>query len=179
MAGQTEMGSQNLSIESFHLGVEAREVVGSANRSGLGGDLRYGAVDTTVVAHGDPLRVRQILRNLLTNAARYGGNEVTVEVGQTEATAWLAVIDNGEGVPKRDSDRIFASYQRSGNADQQPKSVGLGLSVSRKLARLMSGDLTYTRNNGLTRFELTLPASSSPQRTVAEPGPAEAVTAQM
>ncbi len=177
VAGQTEMGSQNLSTESFKLAAETREVVGNANRSGLGGDLRLGAVDTTVVAHGDPLRVRQILRNLLTNAARYGGNEVTVEVGRTDSTAFLAVVDDGDGVPKRDSDRIFASYQRSGNAEQQPKSVGLGLSVSRKLARLMHGDLTYTRADGLTRFELTLPTGTLPEPIVSDPEPAETVTA--
>lgn len=159
VAGQTEMGSQNLAIDSFDLGAEAADVVGNANRSGLGGNLRFADPSKAVTALGDPLRVRQILRNLLTNAARYGGHEVTIEVGQNESNVWLAVIDNGEGVPSRDADRIFASYQRSENAVQQPKSVGLGLSVSRKLARLMSGDLTYSRAAGLTRFELVLPAA--------------------
>ncbi|MCP3974497.1 MAG: GAF domain-containing protein [bacterium] len=179
VAGQTEMGSQNLNIEQIDLGAEIREIVSSANRSGLGGELTLGAVDETIAALGDPLRVRQILRNLLTNAARYGGTEVRVEVGRTEAAAWLAVIDNGDGVPKRDSDRIFASYQRSGNAEQQPKSVGLGLSVSRKLARLMSGDLTYTRDQGLTRFELTLPAARPVAPSISEIDSAKPVTAQI
>lgn len=164
VAGQTEMGSQNLSIEDFDLTSESHDVVSNANRSGLGRDLTMVTPQAHVEAQGDPLRVRQILRNLLTNAARYGGDQVTVEVGSNESTAWLAVIDNGAGVPPRDADRIFVSYQRSDNAVQQPKSVGLGLSVSRKLARLMHGDLTYGRVDGSTRFELSLPlAEQQPQ----------------
>jgi signal transduction histidine kinase len=113
------------------------------------------------MAQGDPLRVRQILRNLLTNAGRYGGDTVAVSVGVTGNFAWLAVTDNGEGVPEKDAQRIFDSYQRSDNAIQEPKSVGLGLSVSRKLARLMGGDIVYSRHDGLTRFELTLPCTAT------------------
>ena len=159
VAGQTEMGKQNLSIQDFDLALETREVVANANRSGIRSDVAMADAGATAHAQGDPLRVRQIVRNLLTNAARYGGAKVTVEVGQDDDKAWLAVMDNGMGVPESDSARIFDSYQRSANAVQQPKSVGLGLSVSRKLARLMNGDLTYTRTDGLTRFELTLPAA--------------------
>ncbi|NND04513.1 MAG: ATP-binding protein, partial [Acidimicrobiia bacterium] len=112
---------------------------------------------------GDPLRVRQIMRNLLTNAYRYGGDDVAVEVDQAVEVCVLAVTDNGVGVPESDAERIFDSYQRSDNAVQQPKSVGLGLSVSRKLARLMGGDLVYRRVDNRTRFELTIPASLAAQ----------------
>jgi signal transduction histidine kinase len=122
-----------------------------------------------VAALGDPLRVRQILRNLLTNAGRYGGDEVSVEVGVAGTTAWLAVSDNGQGVPEKDAELIFDSYQRSDNAVQEPKSVGLGLSVSRKLARMMGGDITYSRRDDLTRFELTLPCNA-PARAKAPTG---------
>jgi len=79
------------------------------------------------------------------------------------------VTDDGEGVPDKDAERIFDSYQRSENAVQEPKSVGLGLSVSRKLARLMVGDIVYSRTDDLTGFELTLPCTA-PARAKAPTG---------
>lgn len=160
VAGRAEMGVQNLNIENFDLLAEARELIDNGGLAGVGIDMLVSAETGQVMAQGDPLRVRQILRNLLTNAGRYGGSNVTVEVGITGGSAWLAVNDDGEGVPEKDAERIFDSYQRSDNARQEPKSVGLGLSVSRKLARLMGGDITYSRLSGLTRFEMTLPCSA-------------------
>jgi signal transduction histidine kinase len=161
VAGRAEMGVQNLNIDDFDILAEARDVVTNAGLSGVRAEIIAGELDAAIMAHGDPLRVRQILRNLLTNAGRYGGNEVTVDVGMAGDMAWLAVSDNGEGVPEEDIERIFDSYQRSENAIQEPKSVGLGLSVSRKLARLMGGDIEYSRTEGLTRFELTLPGAAT------------------
>jgi signal transduction histidine kinase len=158
VAGRSQMGEQNLDIQEFDLANEAREVVDNITRSGIRLAVKLDHPDDEALAHGDPLRVRQILRNLLTNASRYGGEEVTVHVSHSGTQCRLAVVDNGDGVPPADAERIFDSYQRSNNAIQEPKSVGLGLSVSRKLARLMSGDLKYSRDNGLTWFELTLPA---------------------
>lgn len=159
VAGRAEMGVQNLNIDEFDLLAEARDLVTNAGLSGVRAVMSFAHDAEAVMAHGDPLRVRQILRNLLTNAGRYGGDIVTVDVGTAGNFAWLAVSDNGKGVPEKDAELIFDSYQRSDNAIQEPKSVGLGLSVSRKLARLMGGDITYSRRDGLTRFEMTLPCS--------------------
>ena len=107
----------------------------------------------------DPLRFRQIVRNLLTNANRYGGEEVWIEVGEREDQVVIAVVDNGNGVPPRLASRIFEAYERGHETSSaQPGSVGLGLAVSRRLAGLMNGTLEYHRADGLTRFELSLPA---------------------
>ena len=108
-------------------------------------------------ALGDPARVRQILRNLLTNAARYGGDHVSVELGSRSNTlASLTVRDDGDPIPPEDRERIFEPYQRVQNQAGQPGSIGLGLAVSRRLARLMGGDLTYRHQNGYSIFELSL-----------------------
>ncbi len=163
VAGRAEMGMQSLEIQEFDILTQAREVVANAGRSGVRAEVMGPEGIDLVVATGDPLRVRQILRNLLTNAARYGGQRVTVEAGSAGGSAWVAVSDNGDGVPETDAERIFDSYERSANAVQQPKSVGLGLSVSRKLARLMGGDIVYSRQDGWTRFELTLPCPALPR----------------
>ncbi len=120
--------------------------------------LRIGVRSRPVRAVADPVRVRQILRNLLTNAVRYGGAEIGVRVDLRGDTATVQVRDDGAGVPESDRDTIFERYH-STRSVAQPGALGLGLTVSRDLARLMGGEVTYRREDGLSCFELTLPAS--------------------
>jgi signal transduction histidine kinase len=108
-------------------------------------------------AVGDPGRARQILRNLVSNALRYGGEEVTVEVVDAHQPR-VRVLDNGEGIPESERERIFESYQKAHNAPGLAGSIGLGLAISRSLARLMDGDLTYSYEGGRSIFEFTLPS---------------------
>jgi signal transduction histidine kinase len=114
-------------------------------------------------AWADTLRTRQIVRNLLTNAHRYGGSQVRIDVASTDSMATLVVSDDGPGVRGIDAEHIFDPYYRTqSGADLKPDSVGLGLSVARQLARMMGGDLVYRRQDGWTRFELTLPTPPQP-----------------
>jgi PAS domain S-box-containing protein len=116
--------------------------------------------DRPVFAWADPLRLRQIIRNLLSNAERYGAGNIRVEASRTKGAVVVRVIDNGPGVPRADRERVFQPYARVSGIDV-PGSIGLGLPVSRKLARLMEGDLEYAGGNPTT-FELRLPAPGSP-----------------
>lgn len=109
----------------------------------------------TVVA--DASRVRQILRNLLTNAERYGGPNRRIVAGALFDRIWLEVRDDGDGVAKRDVAKIFQPYGTAGSGVKD--SVGLGLSVARQLAELMGGSLTYHRDLNETVFRLELPAA--------------------
>ena len=63
-------------------------------------------------ALGDPARVRQILRNLITNALRYGGDQIRVDVLERPDAAVVCVVDNGRGIPVEDRERIFQPRQR-------------------------------------------------------------------
>ncbi len=110
------------------------------------------------VAYGDPVRVRQIIRNLLTNAFRYGSSPITVSFPQIDGVASLDVHDAGLGIPADDRDRIFEPYGRSDSSRTVKASVGLGLALSRRLAELMDGSLTYIEGEGAT-FRLELPVS--------------------
>jgi two-component system sensor histidine kinase MtrB len=109
----------------------------------------------------DALRVRQIIRNLVSNAYRYGGERVEVGAESIGDISMVWVADNGSGIADVDASRIFDPYYRSRPDQALPDSVGLGLSIARQLARLMSGDLVYRRVSGWTRFELTLPAGAT------------------
>jgi len=110
-------------------------------------------------ALGDPSRVRQILRNLITNACRYGGEQVEIRLSATTDLVSVLVADNGVGVSDADSQRIFDPYYRAHSSGSQPAALGIGLSVARQLALLMKGDLAYRRDDGWTIFELQLPIS--------------------
>ena len=114
-------------------------------------------------AVGDPARIRQILRNLVTNAIRYGGASIRIVLSHME-TKWvqIAVIDDGSGIPEADRDRVFEPYERAHHDPGRTESVGLGLAVSRTLARRMGGDLSYEYKEGASRFVLRLPSWRQP-----------------
>lgn len=106
------------------------------------------------LAIGDGQRVRQILRNLLTNLDRYGGARRRVLGGVNRSRVWLEVRDDGEGVSEKDAARIFEPYASAHVG--VTGSVGLGLSVARQLAELMGGSLTYRKDENESVFRLEL-----------------------
>lgn len=107
-------------------------------------------------ASADPLRVRQIVRNLVTNAKRAGATTIRVELEEDERWARATVVDNGPGVPSEHAEAIFQPYV-SLRKDSRTDALGLGLYVSRSLAEQMNGHLTYLRHGELSRFVLDLP----------------------
>jgi signal transduction histidine kinase len=108
---------------------------------------------------GDPIRVRQILRNLVSNAQRYGGPVKRVIIGDHGAMAVVEIQDNGPAIPEEQIDEIFSAYGRVHDRPGRTDSVGLGLTVSRQLARLMGGDVAYGHDGTWASFRLTLPRS--------------------
>ncbi len=93
----------------------------------------------------DPIRLRQILRNLVENARKYGGNELYIYGEERrEGTYTVIVADNGTGIPETDQERIFEHFEQLSKGDARlEQGVGLGLPIARKLARAMGGDLWY------------------------------------
>ncbi len=80
----------------------------------------------------------------------------------TGAWAQVTVADDGPGIDEADRDRIFEPYERASTSDGRTDSVGLGLAVSRTLARRMGGDLVYDRRDGQSLFTLRLPPRRHP-----------------
>jgi signal transduction histidine kinase len=108
-------------------------------------------------ACGDAQRIRQVVRNLITNAVRYGELPGTVSIEMDGDHVAVAVGDKGPGIEPGMIDKIFQPYERAHTAVTQPNSVGLGLSVSRWLAEKMGGSLVY-ENDTMSTFVLRLPA---------------------
>lgn len=105
-------------------------------------------------AWADPQRVRQVMRNLVVNARRYGGKEIALVCGIEGGHAFVEVSDNGSGVPIGQLEELFSPYA---GTEDCPDSTGLGLALSRQLAVMMGGNLTYRREADRTVFRLTLP----------------------
>ena len=114
---------------------------------------------------GDAMRVRQIVRNLVANAIVHGGEHIRVTTARRAQQARLVVTDDGPGLTPGDEERVFEPFQHGNREARGHASVGLGLTISRQLARLMGGDLTYRREGGLTVFRLVLPGRPTPSVT--------------
>ncbi len=123
-------------------------------------DAHFQAPADEVLVEADELRVRQILRNLITNAKRYGGPNLQVRIGKSQAAGWIQVIDDGPGIPEDQQANIFKPYKQGGESLKPPDSQGLGLATSRELARRMGGDLHHERQAHTTVFQVTLPLAS-------------------
>jgi signal transduction histidine kinase len=163
VASRADMGTISIDSTVVDLKLELDATV-----DGLGLEVQELPESTSSVI-ADPSRVRQIMRNLLTNAERYGGSNLRILTGSVFDKTWLEVRDDGDGVSPDEAFEIFEPYTtaHSGVTD----SVGLGLSVSRQLAELMGGSVTYRRDLGETVFRLELPAASMQEPALASNKP--------
>ena len=173
VAARAEAGEIKVEAVPF----DVREQIGRvlSNGGSFATNVAVPSANEPVVAIGDPARVRQILRNLLTNAERYGGSQVSVSATVVSQRILVDVSDNGPGVPPEASESIFQPYQRADSNSVRPESVGIGLTVSRQLAELMGGSLNYSREAHLSVFRLTLTAASEPE--IAGPDASRAIHA--
>ncbi len=161
VAARADIGKVSVHPTDLDVAAEIEAVVASLGR---GATKRIVVEPFTGRLRADPVRMRQILRNLITNAIRYGGPTIEIACEDRGEAVAILVRDDGPGIPDDRRDVIFAPYERAHDHTGQPGSVGLGLTVSRTLAELMGGALRY-RYDGGSVFELSLPASA---RTMVE-----------
>ncbi|MFE9663129.1 ATP-binding protein [Streptomyces sp. NPDC005955] len=108
----------------------------------------------------DPVRVRQVLDNLLTNGAVHtpAGTRVSMTVGLTPVSARVVVADTGPGITDADQRRVFDRFYRVDKArSRESGGSGLGLAVARSLVVAHGGTLTLSSEPGATAFVLELP----------------------
>lgn len=124
-------------------------------------------LETPLAVHTDPHKVRQILVNLLSNAVKFtdAGGSVWLAARAADREIELSIGDTGIGIPPEYLDRIFDPFwQVEQKATRRAGGTGLGLSVSRRLARLMGGDITVTSAVGRgSVFVVKIPAPIATQ----------------
>ncbi|MBB3349224.1 hybrid sensor histidine kinase/response regulator [Sphingomonas sp. BK069] len=118
----------------------------------------------------DEKRLRQILINLVSNAIKYTpAGHVTLAVRYRSQVADIEVIDTGIGIPPEDLERVFEPFDRGSlAAAQRQPGIGLGLAITRVLARVLGGDVAVTSTPGIGsvfRFRAMLPSIATPARS--------------
>lgn len=138
----------------------AREAVAlvSADAAVAGVEFELADHDGPLEARGEGRAILQVLVNILGNAVRHSpdGGTVAIVFDEDDSKSHVTVADQGPGIDRRDQQRIFERYEQG----SEPGSAGLGLAISRRLARSMNGEVTLESAPGEgARFTLTLPRS--------------------
>jgi CheY-like chemotaxis protein/anti-sigma regulatory factor (Ser/Thr protein kinase) len=98
---------------------------------------------------GDPARIKQVLHNLVGNAIKFTRRGwVALVVEGTPNGLQFTVTDTGDGVPAAEADRVYDAFAQAGSAPTRRAGTGLGLTISRHLARAMDGDVVLERGSG-------------------------------
>jgi signal transduction histidine kinase len=118
----------------------------------------------------DAARLRHVLVNLISNAARHGGSNIGIEVSAGEGVVDIEVWDDGPGVPEDKVDKLFERFIHNGSAVLLTGTVGLGLAVASRLTTLLGGKLTYQRFVGKTYFIVSLPGLGEVEQPKSEGG---------
>jgi signal transduction histidine kinase len=133
------------------------EVVEPLRRAGI--TVEVGCNPSLV--RSDRLRLRQVVRNLLSNAGKYGGPHIRLLGAEVDGWYEIRVEDDGEGIPPELEARLFQRFLHRGDMPLVLGSVGLGLSIVRALAEGMGGAVWYERRKGWTCFVVRVPLASA------------------
>jgi signal transduction histidine kinase len=158
-----EAGKEDISLETVDLTALVRQTAALLEPAVLRKNLTMEIIAPDAIrCDTDSGKLRQILLNLLSNAVKFttvGGLVLRVE--RHDADVLIHVADTGEGIRATDIDRIFEPFtQVDGSATRRHGGTGLGLPVSRELARMLRGDLTVHSLPGEgSVFTLRIPAT--------------------
>ncbi len=165
-----ERGRGGASREAVELGFlldrVSERLAGRAAQVGMRLEVSVGSEAAGAVVRVSPTAVEQVLFNLVDNACKYAADaedrRVLIEAALGADLAAIRVCDHGPGIPPRDARRIFRPFRKSAQAAaESAPGVGLGLALSRRLARDMGGRLTLERTaGGGACFVLELPLAT-------------------
>lgn len=128
--------------------------------------LTVSAPKSLPLVDADPVRMREILLNLVDNAAKYtpSGGKVSIAAGAENGHVRIDVADTGVGIPPEAADRIFQPFYRVRETRTQhgEHSTGLGLAITKRLVDAHGGSIWFEANKPKgTRFVVTLPAAGT------------------
>ncbi|MBC8570486.1 ATP-binding protein [Zongyangia hominis] len=161
-----ENGKMDLSRESFSLGLLLDELQNMMKAEAQERNLNF-RVEKQIqndVVLGDPVRLRQVFLNLLSNAFKFTPPGGTVRIlaredasTPEEATFTFRVADTGVGISEEDHERIFLSFEQVGPNITKSQGTGLGLAISKNIVQLMGGELLLqSRTNEGSEFYFTV-----------------------
>ena len=172
-SGKLELAPQDFDLHALLHGVCALTAP-LAGQRGLRFDESI-AADVPQWVHGDPVRVRQILLNLLGNALKFTEHgEIGLQAAKAGQSVRMVVSDTGPGLDAGQQERLFRRFEQAEGARTAARygGSGLGLAISQELAAAMGGRISVDSEPGHgTRFivELPLAPAQSPMQVASEP----------
>lgn len=142
-AAQIEAGHLELKPASFDLREAARSVVDLYAPSAGAHRLCLVVPDAPVMVTGDPMRIEQVIGNLVSNAIKYSpeGGPVEVALATVDGEAQLSVSDHGVGIPVNEIANVFQPFRRRRATAELAPGVGLGLSIVRRIVDAHRGHI--------------------------------------
>lgn len=136
---------------------------------GLDFIMNVGKEGTDKIWLGDPIRIRQVTGNLISNAIKFTNQgHIVLEVKMPDDSSNLSIIvsDSGSGIAETEQEKIFGEFTRLSGAEKE-EGFGLGLSITRKLIQLMNGTISLQSKLGEgSTFTIILPLKLSDVQTL-------------
>ena len=160
---RAERGAVEVEGEPLGLGRLIRRVVVAERARLVGSTIELEVAEQVPLVLGEETYVEQVVRNLLSNAAKYGepgkSVQVTVESDVEEGEVVVRVLDEGIGISEGDKERVFELFFRSPTASRMAGGAGIGLFVSRHLVEAMGGRIWASPRKPVgTEVAFALPA---------------------
>lgn len=181
-SGKIELRKERVDVATI---VERAVEISRTAIESAGHELSVRLPDTPLVLEVDPIRIAQVIANLLNNAAKYTahGGRIELIASGDESTASISVVDNGVGIPPGMLGDIFSMFTQVENSlDRAQGGLGVGLSLSRRLVELHNGSVSaHSEGPGLgSRFIVQLPLTTQSAEPMdrAKPADSTAPTAE-
>jgi two-component system CheB/CheR fusion protein len=150
----------HLQVSAVDLAQIARKTI-EAMQLSVAQRIELTVIDEPLMVYGDPLRLEQVLDNLLTNAAKYAPKAERIEVTarRNDDNAEVAVRDEGPGIADSEASRLFSRFFQATRPDNSAQAgLGLGLFITRELMVAQGGEVYVTSSPGIgSTFTIRLP----------------------
>ncbi len=160
---KVEAGRYEIHPEPISLADLLAPVLSTAGRDAEARGLAFEASDVPgITVLVDPLRTRQVLHNLLSNAAKFTerGGHIRLAIGVSGTDLQLVVSDTGIGIPAGDQDRVFGVFERLHEGRYEAAGTGLGLALTKRIVELQGGSISFVSEVGVgTTFTVSLPGA--------------------
>ncbi|MFW2177776.1 MULTISPECIES: ATP-binding protein [unclassified Moraxella] len=155
-----EEGSPKMDWEEIKLKDLVEQIVRETNALGKPITVVAGEIDEKAVAIADRRYLHRVLQNLAGNATRYADDKIIVSAGVNKNEAYIAVEDDGQGIPEKDRERVFIPFARLDDSRTRATGgYGLGLSIVSRIAFWFNGKMAVDESPKLggARFVMTWP----------------------
>ena len=149
-----------MQVETFEFGELVRDVCAELEETAHAKGLAFAVEipEAPLTVNADPIRIAQVLRNLVENAVRHGEGIVTLTIGPLDGGAVITVSDQGAGIPEATATRVFTRFWRGGD---RRGGTGLGLYIVKGLVEAHGGSVAVGRaEGGGAQFRFVLPAGT-------------------